>query len=118
MSKICKAAEDKATELGRSMTPYTRAKLSTMDDDAQVRWIVNPFMEWMIERATNEILAGPVVVVDKSNNKPNPAKPITKSVAEPAKSVESIKPVKPVVKPVVKPESESDGEIIGGGLFD
>jgi len=57
MSKICDAAEQKAKELGIYLSTETTEHLSTYNDNAQVRWIANPLMEWLLQRCTNQLLA-------------------------------------------------------------
>ena len=87
MADICEAAERKAQELGRYVSPQTRARLSTYDEETQVAWIVNPMMEWMLQRIQNEIMAGRNS--QPTTTTPNPTKPLVDT----KKPVNSKKPV-------------------------
>ena len=68
MSKLCEAAEQKAKELGKILTAQTRERLSVYDDDAQVRWIANPMIEWILQKCMNQTVASNVEPVSKNSN--------------------------------------------------
>src|SRR5690348_12648939 len=70
MAKLCEAAELKAVEVGRYLTPYTREKLSAYSDEEQVAWIANPLVEWMLQRIMNDMMCGTSCPVQVTNSAP------------------------------------------------
>ncbi|AYV85007.1 MAG: hypothetical protein Satyrvirus2_18 [Satyrvirus sp.] len=78
MARICEAAELKAKELGRYLSPHVRERLSTYEDDVQVAWITNPFVEWVLQRITNDIMRGTSCPVQQ----PTTTTPNTKQTPE------------------------------------
>lgn len=101
---ICEAAESKAVELGRTLNKTTRQQLSQYNDDEQVGWVANPFMEWIMQRVNNQVMARSAQPSKTSNN----------TIINKPKVIE-----KPVIieKPVEKPADDDDMEI-GSSLFD
>jgi hypothetical protein len=107
MNTICEEAELKAEELRIYLGPQTRAKLSTYDDDTQVRWIANPMMEQLLQYTLNQILAGKAYAKAEcltcsptvNNNNNNSNNNNNKSLSQP------------------EPVSDED-EPLGMGLFD
>ena len=118
MSVICEAAERKAQELGRRMSPYTREKLSTMDEESQVRWVTNPLMEWGVQYAINKILSGPTTcsTVTASNSTVSTSKTPAVKQTETKPEAKKVETKKPEPKPA-SPKTESDEDMFGNDLF-
>ena len=97
MAELCEQAETLLKQKNIRLSANKRAALATYDAETQVRWIVNPLMEWILQGVTNQILAGRQVSSSQLETHSAPA-----PVSKPA----------PVVEPV------GDDDDIGFGLFD
>lgn len=107
MSKICEAAEQKAKELGKILTPQIRERLSTYDDETQVRWIVNPLIEFILQKCMNQQTVAPSVVTVSNTNTNNTT------------TITTIKPT-PEPEPTPSPEPDPDSgneEIVDFDFF-
>lgn len=59
MASLCPKAEQYLLDHPeKDISRETRNKLATYDPDTQMKWLVNPLMQRMIENITNQILAG------------------------------------------------------------
>lgn len=109
MADICEAAEHKAQELGRYLTPATRARLSTYDEDTQVAWIANPLMEWILQGYQNKLrsAAGAQQTTTTKNT-------TTKNTNTSKPSITKVEPKKP--EPINDPDDDLDDNIMS--IFD
>jgi hypothetical protein len=57
MAALCPKAEKIIRDNNIKLRPENRQKLATYDPDTQVRWLVNPKVEFMIQKWTNDVLA-------------------------------------------------------------
>ncbi len=56
MAALCPRAEEIIQERKIALRPSSRQKLATYDPATQVQWLVNPKIQFLIERTTNELL--------------------------------------------------------------
>ena len=66
MSVLSPRAEQKLKELNKTLTPHSRNILATFDEHDQVRWIVNPKLQYILDNQTQSLLKNNA---DKSNRK-------------------------------------------------
>ena len=111
MSILCQKAEDLLKEKKINLSAEKRASLASYDEETQIRWIVNPLMEWMLQRITNQILSGPQTAVQT---------PIVTKIQQktPNKVIQPITPVQPIEPVKVVEPVDDDNEPFGFGLFD
>ena len=57
MATLCPQAEEIIRERNIVLKPISRQKLATYDPDTQVKWLVNPMVQCLVEKSTNEFLA-------------------------------------------------------------
>jgi hypothetical protein len=75
MSKLSTQAEEAIKKYNLKITDEDRKHLSKMnnDPDRQTKWVVNPLVQYCIERCTNELLANrgtTAVMSSTTDNKP------------------------------------------------
>jgi len=105
LPKLSDEAEQAIVKYNKNITPAVRRQLATMNDDPdrQTKWIVNPFVQWIIEREINSIV-----------NRSNTATTTTTPVA-PTTTTINKKPIKPEPKPVVEEDTDDTATF---SLFD
>ncbi len=89
-------AEQKLKELGKTLTPHSRKILATYDEEEQVKWIVNPMVQAIIEQTRNQFIASL-----KASQKVSVPSPVT-----------SPTPEVPKPSPDTKSDTDSDQPII------
>jgi len=121
MAELCERAETLLKEKNIRLSAEKRAILATYDADTQVRWIVNPLVEWILQNFTNQLINGRLqtsVVGDPLSQTSATLSPIAPAINKPQPKVDD-KGTRG--KSVPKPEPEppgSDDDDIGLGLFD
>jgi len=113
MSTLCQKAENLLIEKNIKLSDQKRAVLATYDDDTQVRWIVNPLIEFLLQQVTNQILAGPQKAEPTVSQK---TPPVNKKVTKPVSPKPVVQPETPIK--VIEPVIDEEDEPIGMGLFD